>query len=151
MHSIARHISWCVSPHQHYKEHVLAGIQLLDEKCPDWRDYINWDVLNMGKCDNCLLGQLYEGDYVEGLIALGLRIMDGHRYGFDVYGGYYDDYNTLTEIWKTLGQGHDEPQPIPVEPVIKWIPPRYKRLEDNQHYGFDAYPRINEYEVLAEP
>lgn len=91
-------------------ENVLRGIQLLDEKIPDWRSKVNWDKLNMTYTCGCILGHLF-GFYSDGLVELNLidkdedwyKSGDGIYYGFDTSGGS-NNYEALTQLWKELGE-----------------------------------------------
>lgn len=50
---------------------VARGVALLDEKVPGWRDRLSPNYLNMGDCEDCILGQMY-GWYEDGLAMVGL-------------------------------------------------------------------------------
>jgi hypothetical protein len=96
-------------------EEVKAGMALLDEKAPGWREKVDLDKLNMGGCVRCILGQIY-GHFDEGLTALGicevgvveiqfdLAIEKAARYGFAIEDpylkNYHLDYATFTQTWK---------------------------------------------------
>lgn len=42
-------------------ERVSAGIALLDEKVPNWRDKIDLSTLDLRNTDKCVLGQIFKG------------------------------------------------------------------------------------------
>ena len=73
---------------------VRKGIQLLDERIPDWRGRVNPRYLDMHSGCQCVLGQIY-GDYQEGCEILGI---DGEDYGFDSGEDY--SYRELDTAWK---------------------------------------------------
>ncbi len=83
------------------KENVLRGVDLLDEKVPDWRKRIDSESLNM--VDLCLLKQLF-GYYGSGLLELkiGWNIQKAVYYGFDVrtQSEKSKKWNELTQLWK---------------------------------------------------
>src|SRR5258707_5143969 len=95
-----------------YKEReVRAGIALLDEKDPGWRDKFNPSELRMAGSRHCVLGQTF-GSYGLGLDMLNLSSVDGfgEEYGFYIdtneapLGSMLRDvvYNRLGETWKAL-------------------------------------------------
>jgi hypothetical protein len=74
---------------------VNAGIKLLDEQQPGWRDKIDLETLNLGSCSVCVLGQIF-GDYEEGTIELDIED-DPYQYGFNALNGGMEQ---LTQAWK---------------------------------------------------
>lgn len=50
---------------------VKLGADLLDQKAPGWLARINLDTLQLGDCENCILGQIY-GHFALGLVETGL-------------------------------------------------------------------------------
>jgi hypothetical protein len=54
------------------EERVQRGALLLDAEVPGWARRINEWELDLGQCDQCILGQLY-GEYCTGRDALELR------------------------------------------------------------------------------
>lgn len=78
---------------------VAAGMALLDQERPGWRQEIDLGTLDLGSCSVCVLGQIF-GDYEDGLSELGIGD-DPYKYGFNALGGM----STLTQAWKdALGQ-----------------------------------------------
>src|ERR1044071_339073 len=87
-----------------YKERVLAGIRLLEQKYGlDWVDKIDLDTLNLADVHCCVLGQLYDNGtrngYYNGLRTLNLYDTEGEatRYGFSTD----HSYNKLQRAWET--------------------------------------------------
>lgn len=94
-------------------EEVKAGMALLDEKAPGWRDKIHPQQLNMSFCFTCILGQVF-GEYHHGLKQLGIAESDevevneeideqAKQLGFQskVRGSNgWRDYDYLTQAWK---------------------------------------------------
>lgn len=94
---------------------VKAGMALLDEKAPGWREKVNLDKLNMGGCVRCVLGQVY-GFFDDGLVALSIcktetieaqfdsALEEAEKYGFSIgdthLKNYRLDYAALTQAWK---------------------------------------------------
>ncbi len=87
------------------QERIQAGIALLDEHTPDWREHLWVDGLDMGSNTDGLLEQLY-GSFVKGMNALGLRTAQGYQYGFDIAPAEGTEeankkqWHKLTEAWK---------------------------------------------------
>lgn len=57
-------------------ERVSAGIALLDEKVPDWRERVSVEDFDIRSTYNCILGQVFGGvdaGYHVGLERLGLE------------------------------------------------------------------------------
>lgn len=46
-----------------------AAVARLDSHMPNWRDHVNVDDLDMQSCQNCVLGQVFDG-YLDGLTVL---------------------------------------------------------------------------------
>jgi len=46
-----------------YEREVARGIELLDEKLPDWRNHINWSTLDMSSSVLCIGGQAFASLY----------------------------------------------------------------------------------------
>lgn len=81
------------------KEAVERGVDLLDERVPEWRTKIDVFTLRMSEPDRCVLGQLF-GGYSEGVAELRLSgNQDPCRMGFDIYDGY-TSYEYLQTAWK---------------------------------------------------
>lgn len=93
------------------QERVRRGIALLDRECPEWRDKIRIERLDLSNSCQCILGQVYNY-FDQGIEAIGLVSLlddedDGHytleeeialtSHGF--YGPLYE-YGELTEVWK---------------------------------------------------
>lgn len=128
-------VDWCTSVHdvkpelsrynqpateEQYRKYIAAGIQLLDSQRPGWKNRINWSALNLQIADTCFVGQLHDGDYITGLLALGIPPRDAWQYGFEALGHLYDDndWAMLTRLWKEMAM----PDGAPVEPEpIVWI------------------------------
>lgn len=87
---------------------VARGIALLDEKVPNWVESINWEILDIELCGDCIVGQI-GGEYIRGLRVLGV-IDDNYRptsltppdYGFEVYPDSALTYDWLTREWKAV-------------------------------------------------
>lgn len=79
-----------------FSEAVQAGMEILDENTPGWESRIDPEILNLGSCQFCILGQIY-GDYNKGKHEL--RIDDGPDFGFDAEGGSDRHYALLTHAW----------------------------------------------------
>lgn len=77
-------------------QEIKAGMELLDIEAPGWREEIDLEKLNLGDCESCILGQLFER-YTLGLFALELLNGEAHRFGFDCHP---TDYDALTQDWK---------------------------------------------------
>ena len=50
---------------------IQRGKLLLDAKCPNWRDRVDPNTLDMANTDKCLVTQVF-GNYRKGLVELGL-------------------------------------------------------------------------------
>ena len=64
------------------KLRVRAGMALLDEERPGWRDAINLDELDLQSCYKCILGQVFN-EFMTGCSILGIE-GEAYSYGFDV-------------------------------------------------------------------
>jgi hypothetical protein len=86
---------------------IVAGAELLDDRCPEWYSRIHLPSLNMADPDECLLAQLY-GDYCDGVNALSLAGDTDVHYGFFATPGSAeesdDQYAVLTRLWHELIQ-----------------------------------------------
>src|SRR5260221_4599985 len=118
-----------------YKEReVRAGIALLDEKDPGWRDKFNPSTLRMAGSSTCVLGQTF-GSYGLGIDVLKLRhdminASQTEEYGFYIpvseaapLGSVARDINymQLGETWKALvpQTAAAIPQPLRIAEVIE--------------------------------
>lgn len=117
-------------------EFVMAGIRLLDERHPDWRDSIDWRILDMGATQHCIMGQLYQGDYAQGLYDLGITC-GAWKYGFETYD---HSYTQLTRLWKKLAHQPPSTDEEPIE--IHWIPPSYRVMERTARY-YNRFPIVH--------
>lgn len=77
-------------------DEIKAGMALLDEKAPGWREKIDLEELDLGECHACILGQVF-GHYNAGKRALAEADNEPVRYGFDCHPTNYD---LLTQAWK---------------------------------------------------
>jgi hypothetical protein len=83
-------------------EVAARGAMLLDTNVPDWIDRIDLSRLNVGRCQDCLLGQLF-GSYQFGLSGLGLyQGKEMSSYGFNTNSDNEFGYEELTEAWRDL-------------------------------------------------
>lgn len=73
---------------------AIKGALLLDEKAPGWRAKVNVDRLDMES--RCVLDYVY-GDYLQGIIILGLNAQAQCNFGFALAG--LDDTD---ENWEEL-------------------------------------------------
>lgn len=100
-------------------EEVKAGIALLDEKVPGWRERIDLNQLKMEYCFSCILGQVF-GEYVFGLRQLGIATDDDSEFdpeeqavnlGFQSNrrNGICLDYGYLNQAWKEALSEVDSP------------------------------------------
>lgn len=44
-------------------ERVDAGVEWLNDNLPDWRTVVNFDILDMSREENCILGQYHDAKY----------------------------------------------------------------------------------------
>lgn len=91
---------------------VKRGIKFLDENVPDWHDRVDVQKLDLGSCQECILGQLY-GSFDDGYRELGLSTIESAELGLDSQpvslpvadyhffdGMISGEYGLLTEAWK---------------------------------------------------
>ena len=88
------------------KQRVLDGIELLKKKWgDDWVDHIDLDEFDLQDGSSCVLGQLYGGNYVNGLNALNINGKGG-LYAFDDDGigdldGFTEDvWDDFETVWR---------------------------------------------------
>lgn len=90
---------------------IERGATFLNDffKTDRWKERIDLATLDMGNYRSCIIGQLYDGAYNEGLDALEIENeADVLLYGFDVFGGYDADLVELTDAWREyLNRGAD--------------------------------------------
>ena len=70
----------------HTPKTVKESAVYLDRLMPDWHMKINITFLDIGSFKDCILGQLYDGKFINGILAF---------YGVDAYPGFTfrdDDY-----------------------------------------------------------
>lgn len=95
------------------RDTVRRGAAFLDATSPGWAERIDPRRLDMGSCDECILGQLY-GDYLDGLARIGFVrdvetpwgiVKNAHdldravAHGFSTFGSGLD-YETLAAAWR---------------------------------------------------
>lgn len=80
-------------------DEIKAGMDLLDEEFPGWREIINPEQLDMGDCHQCILGQLF-GEYFTGKREMGLTGTEPEEFGFEDWVGGNDRYQWITAAWK---------------------------------------------------
>lgn len=93
------------------KECVMNGVELLDNKFPEWKELVDLDKLDIENCDNCILGQLF-GDYIAGLDTLRIGQHKAYIFGFNVDTSFdvvpdpnLGDYLNLKNHWqKTIAE-----------------------------------------------
>ena len=66
-----------------YETQIAAGMALLDEQDPGWRESIDTATLTLRDGCDCVLGQRY-GVFGDGLTALGITHYDMSAYGFSL-------------------------------------------------------------------
>lgn len=84
-----------------YADRVARGIEILNDRDPDWREMIDAAILDMSDAWLCILGQRF-GEYTQGLdeLAPGPGIDHGAwaiSHGFEDANGFYGE---LTATWK---------------------------------------------------
>lgn len=87
-------------------DRVARGAAELDILHPGWFKKINVDVLSLGSCTLCILGQLY-GKFPDALCqfkaARALEYLDrlawSEKHGFSFYTDPDRDHNKLTLLW----------------------------------------------------
>jgi hypothetical protein len=97
-----------VNKMQELQERVERGVALLDAHYPGWRDKIWADGLEMDTCSNCVLGQLYDCSFINGLRTLEINSGYAWCYGFDLADEEKQDdmlWSTLETIWKYAIEG----------------------------------------------
>jgi hypothetical protein len=77
-------------------EEIKRGMELLDIEAPGWREKIDPALLDLGNCERCILGQIFER-YTLGIFALELVHEEADRFGFNCEP---IDYELLTQAWK---------------------------------------------------
>lgn len=82
-----------------FEDKVAMAIRLLDQVTPEWRDLVDWDVLDMQDISLCVLGQVY-GGYNAGINRL--QLFDkADLYGFDLAETqYYSETPPSTYFWE---------------------------------------------------
>lgn len=90
------------------KERVKKGIEFLNNEIPKWKEEIEVDMLDLGSCRRCILGQIFD-DYEEGLDKLDILESSASDYGFtlsqevidsDNEAKIKDDFECLTNAWR---------------------------------------------------
>lgn len=91
------------------RNNVQAGIKLLDEKRPGWRDSVSIPRIDLALNSDCVLGQLYRS-YKIGIHKLGLDHFNDYGFNYphsidmksdDGYGTYRQAAERyLTKQWK---------------------------------------------------
>lgn len=102
-------------------DNIGKGVALLDERIPEWRNYVAIDDLDMESCTHCILGQVGQGldlggdDHWDAYSRLTKRL-DIHNYadqfGFDIpdygwWGGEYTEeqmWEMMDEMWRQVLQ-----------------------------------------------
>lgn len=85
---------------------VARGAAFLDDAEPDWFYKVFLDDLDMGRCAQCILGQIY-GDFAHGMVRLGIGAARVHMFGFDLPPdsvaldkvGLFKTYDQLAALW----------------------------------------------------
>ena len=71
-----------------------AGSNYLDRTAPEWRGQIDTAALDIAMNNRCIMGQLCEGDYINGIRNYSpIRTADTH---WAVMHGFYVDFTELT-------------------------------------------------------
>ncbi len=99
-----RHVALSeLDPRAITRDLVAAGIKLLDERIPGWEKSIDLEDLELSSSSECILGQLFDHSYGDGLNRLDIR---GEPYGFADYESFVTDrwvdlstYDLLQEEW----------------------------------------------------
>lgn len=94
------------------RRRIRRGARFLDQQVPNWWQRIHLSLLDLGTCQQCILGQLF-GKFDKGLEALAFPLRDmrrGARFGFNGEGyrhpisravGYdWPTYVILTDLWR---------------------------------------------------
>jgi hypothetical protein len=82
---------------------VQKGAEFLDEKRPNWRKEINWEILDMRSLSHCIVAQLFNNDYWLGAQELGYALGSDYGFDFQVGSGNWDNYVVLDELWREIG------------------------------------------------
>ena len=99
-----------------YEAQIAAGIALLNERIPDWREDINLDRLNLMYKDTCVLGQVTGWNTALNILDLDHDEQGQIAHGFtlpDCIGGHETleseqkcnaRWATLTDEWRAVLQ-----------------------------------------------
>ena len=91
---------WFLTRATPVEQRVENGIAFLDQTYGSkWRRKINWETLDIGSSEKCILGQL-EGDYHTGKQKLGLNANSSWERGF--YTNLWE-IARISHIWKEKG------------------------------------------------
>lgn len=93
---------------QKLQERVERGVELLDERYPGWLDEVWVDGLDMNSCSDCVLGQLYDCSFINGLRTLEINPGYAWCYGFDLADEERQDdvlWSALETVWKYAIEG----------------------------------------------
>lgn len=87
---------------EEYKQQVLNGIDWLNETYgPDWVEWVDPAILNLGSASHCVLGQI--GRKQKGYQHQFDSVLNEHGHGVDwaeQHGFYtHQSYDRLTEAW----------------------------------------------------
>jgi hypothetical protein len=100
-----------LTPESIAEQRARDGAAFLDERDPGWVERIDLRILDLGECDQCVLGQLfgqeYKGafpllsGYKRGTRLLGLSQEEAGELGFEIaFDGV--TYTDLTRAWRDL-------------------------------------------------
>lgn len=96
---------------------VAAGVDLLNERVPDWREHVDPDTLDLAGVFGCVLGQLaghiaekdrygLTAGYYGSLYALELPLNKAPDYGFEAHHAGTeledDEYAALEKEWQRV-------------------------------------------------
>lgn len=90
-------------------ERVERGAAFLDEKRPGWWREIDLSLLDIRSACNCVIGQLHNGRYVDGVAALGIE-REAPDYGMELWRTDFAPVDAhwilmdLTDAWSELIQ-----------------------------------------------
>jgi hypothetical protein len=97
------------------KQRVQAGIVLLDEKSPEWREFVDVKKFYIGNWRYCILGQLGKreldgiersdyGHYVCGMQHVDVDSRDAWKYGFELQEEEFlaNEGDGVSELWQDL-------------------------------------------------
>lgn len=88
-----------MSRHLSAAKRVERGAAFLDERMPEWREFVSLQQLNLDSCESCVLGQLGGGSYIAGMKRFGIKNdKDQLRYGFEIYED--ESYQDLQKEWE---------------------------------------------------